>query len=400
MSVGYNLNRPIVVMAFLEWYLHREQTFILRQMTTFDSTRVAWVARYRVADNPYPTTAVHFFGDAEPQRQNGLRYKLHQLWPRAAGRYVWLSRQERTRLHGLFKNIAPDLVHAHWATSALYVAPLCRRLHVPLVVHFHGYDASRLVSHPVYRRSLRWLLQEMTFGLTVSENMRQRVLALGGAYDRVLTHYTGVPDNFFRPPDASAPQRDRFVLLQVGRLADIKGHCDALQALELARRTMPKLTLRIVGDGPLRQQISQFISALGIGDCVELLGYRPPEDIPQLMAEADALIAPSYTTPDGGIEGMPNVVVEAMASGLPVIATRHGGIPEAVQYSVPDWLVPEGDWAALSRRILALAASLPLCTKLGHEGHARAQAEFHLPTQNKKLAHWYRRVCGPGATAG
>jgi colanic acid/amylovoran biosynthesis glycosyltransferase len=268
---------------------------------------------------------------------------------------------------------------------------VCASLDVPVLVHFHGYDVSGLVADPIYVRSLRQLFRKMALGITVSEGMRQQLLELGCPSDRVFCHYTGVPEEYFTKASRLPPEQ-RFVLLQVGRLAEIKGHRFALAAVAKVRRVLPALTFRIIGDGELRGAIQRYVEELGITGNVELLGWEEPAAVIREMQSAHALIVPSSTTTNGAVEGLPNVAVEAMASGLPVIGTYHGGIPEAFRYSEADWLAPEADVEALAKRIERLAGDVQLWTRVSEEGQRVAQQHFHLPTQNRKLEALYRKL--------
>jgi colanic acid/amylovoran biosynthesis glycosyltransferase len=266
----------------------------------------------------------------------------------------------------------------------------CLALDIPLVVQFHGYDVSRLTRDPIYLRNLRRLFGQMALGITVSEHMKQRLIGLGCPGNRVRCHYIGVPDEFFEKA-ARRPPAGRFTLLQVGRLAEVKGHRFALAAVAKVLGLVA-LNFRILGDGELRRVLERQIQELGIGGNVEVLGWRDPAEVGREMRNAHALILPSSTARDGGVEGLPTVAVEALASGLPVIGTRHGGIPEALRYTEPDWITQEGDVEGLANRIERLASDVGLWRRLSDEGRQIGQQYFHLPTQNLRLETLYREV--------
>jgi glycosyltransferase involved in cell wall biosynthesis len=275
----------------------------------------------------------------------------------------------------------------------MLVEPVARAVRVPLLVHFHGYDVSRLTADPTYLSSLRALFARMAMAITVSEEMRARVMAVGCPPARVRCHHTGVPDAYFaREPRRRLPSV-RFTLLQVGRLAEVKGHHLSMGALARVATSMPGVVLRFVGDGHLRLALERQATGLGIAGRVQFAGSRQPADVIEEMRQADALIMPSCRAPDGGVEGLPNAVVEAMAGGLPVIATRHGGIPEALVYDDPDWLIPEeAAIEGLAARIRQLASDMPLWHSLSERGRQIARERFHLPTQNRKLDQLYREI--------
>ncbi len=381
------------VATVVERYLELEQTFIFRQMNGLSSCEILFLARHKVEEHPYPEDNVQFFGCGQGGNHVSvaLDRELTRVRRRLQRAYVLLLWREEMRLRHLLQSFSPHIVHAHWGPEAMMVSPTCQRLRLPLLVHFHGYDASRLIAEPVYVDNLRGLFSRMQLALTVSENMRQRILSLGCPPEKILTHYTGVPEAYFL--DAPRVRRGKlFLMLQVGRLEPGKGHQHALRVLAAAIRRTPQLRLRIVGEGKLEQEIRRQIEALGISGHVELAGRLNPATVVTEMRQADALVMPTHSPPDGGIEGLPNVVVEAMANRLPVVATRHGGIPEAVCYSERDWLVAEGDVEGLKVRIERLASDNDLWLRLSNEGYELARSGFHLPTQNRRLEALYRAL--------
>jgi colanic acid/amylovoran biosynthesis glycosyltransferase len=366
------------------------QTYIFRQMSDLPGCIVQFASRHRVPDHPYPEDKVRFFGLPGVEHRGRWSWRLTRLRQKVSRRYAWLRWKERVRLKALLEEFAPHLVHAHWAPDAMLAVDACLALDIPLIVQFHGYDVSRLVRDPIYLRSLRLLFRQMALGITVSDDMKQRLLDLGCPGDRIRCHYIGVPDEFFAKAARRAPA-ERFILLQVGRLAEVKGHRFALAAVAKVRGS-GALNFRILGDGELRGVIERQIQELEISGNVELLGWRDPAEVVREMWDAHALILPSSTARDGGVEGLPTVAVEAMASGLPVIGTRHGGIPEALRYTEADWLAQEGDVQGLANRIERLACDVGLWRRLSEEGQRIAQEYFHLPTQNLRLETLYREV--------
>lgn len=293
----------------------------------------------------------------------------------------------------------PVLIHAHFGPDGVLALPLARALDIPLVTSLRGYDVTRtlagqlasgrlsLIRHALGRRAL---MREGDLFLAVSDALRHRAIALGYPAAGTLTHYNGVNLHAFRPSGAD----DGRTILHVGRLVEKKGTEVLLGAFASVRAERPDARLTIIGEGPLRPALEARAGALGIGDAVQFLGRRPPEEIAAWMGRSALLAAPSVMARDGDAEGLPNVVVEAAASGLPVVASAHEGIPEAVDDGRSGFLVPEGEPESLARRIAALLADQDLRRRMGAAGRALAEERFDAVRQMRLLEARYDALLG------
>lgn len=277
----------------------------------------------------------------------------------------------------------PELIHAHFATDGLRVLPLAKALGVPLITHLRGYDVTRSRGALLRSGRLSWvryalgrgrLMREGALFLAVSDALREQAIALGYPAERVLTHYNGVDLDRFRPGEAPS---EPGLILHVGRLVEKKGTAVLLRAMA----DLPAARLVVIGDGPLRGALERQT-----GPRVRFLGALPAEEVAAWMRRASVLAAPSLTAADGDAEGLPNVVVEAAASGLPVVATHHSGIPEAVDDGVSGFLVPEGDAAALAQGLRAALAAGPGMSKAAR---ALAERRFDSRRQAERLEAIY-----------
>jgi glycosyltransferase involved in cell wall biosynthesis len=177
----------------------------------------------------------------------------------------------------------------------------------------------------------------------------------------------------------------------VGRLAAEKGVPVLLAALVRAREVRPSLTLTLVGDGSDRRSLEEEARALGLDEAVTFVGYRSQEEVAQLLSEASALVLPSFA------EGVPVVLMEAMATGLPVVATRVAGIPELVEDGVSGRVVAPGEEEALAQAILDVTASPATAARMGAAGRSRVRADFDLRAEAAGLARLvaWARFGGP-----
>jgi glycosyltransferase involved in cell wall biosynthesis len=220
--------------------------------------------------------------------------------------------------------------------------------------------------------------------LAVSDALRTHAAALGFPESRLVTHYNGVNLDVFSPAPVAPLER---IVLHIGRLVEKKGTALLIDAFAQVAEQFPDATLVIAGDGPLRGDLER--QAAPLGQSVRFLGHLAPDRMAELMRRAWLLAAPSLTARDGDAEGLPNVVVEAAASGIPVVASAHAGIPEAVEHEVSGLIVPEGEVAPLAEalQILLAAAELQRAYALG--GRKLAESRFDARRQAERLEQLY-----------
>ncbi len=223
--------------------------------------------------------------------------------------------------------------------------------------------------------------------LAVSEAVRARAVARGFPEARTVVHHIGVDLDRLRPdPSLVEPG----LVLHVGRLVEKKGTAVLLDAFAAVRARHPAARLVVIGDGPLRARLEH--RAAGLGDGVRFLGAQPPDAVARWMQRAWLIAAPSVTAADGDAEGLPTVLVEAAASGLPAVATRHSGIAEIVDDGVTGLLVPEGDTRALAEAIVASLGRKAARAERARAARARAERSFDLVEQSRLLEDQYDRV--------
>ncbi|MFQ5811545.1 MAG: glycosyltransferase, partial [Armatimonadota bacterium] len=264
-------------------------------------------------------------------------------WP-AADAFVRGRIAAAARRHGL------ALMHAHFADGALFVLPVCRRLHLPLITSFYGYDACQSDLLDTHRADYARLFREGDRFLVEGPRMMQRVAGLGCPRDKLRIQHIAIdlsriPFRPRRAPTGATPIR----VLFVGRFVEKKGILDAIAAFGATNGGRRSMQLRLIGDGPLRPQVEALIKELGLTSRASLLGYVPYERMVQELARAHILLAPSTTAPNGDAEGgAPTVLLEAQASGLPIVSTKHADIPYVLAPAAAARLCDEGDLAGLA----------------------------------------------------
>ncbi|HEX8261667.1 MAG TPA: glycosyltransferase [Allosphingosinicella sp.] len=297
-------------------------------------------------------------------------------------------------LAGRLRPENPALVHAHFGTDGLLALPLAEALGVPLVTTLHGHEVSRAPARLLLSGRLTWMRYALVgrrlrergrLFLAVSDAVRKRALDAGYPPERTIIHYNGVDTSVFRPSGA-APEPG--LILHVGRLVEKKGTRDLIDAVA----GIDGAILVVVGDGPSRRALERRARALGAA--VRFAGALPPVEVLGWMRRAWLLAAPSVTARDGDAEGLPTVICEAAAAGLPVVATRHSGIPEAVLDGETGLLSAEGDVAALARNLSFLLASPDMREAMSAAGRRLARERFDLEAQTARLERHYDSVVG------
>jgi glycosyltransferase involved in cell wall biosynthesis len=328
-----------------------------------------------------------------------------EIVPRLHGAVVAESAGERLafrlrgrggRIEAKLRAARPRLIHAHFGTDGLLVLPLARTLGVPLITSLRGYDVTRSDRALLGSGRLSWMRYALgkkrlqrsgALFLAVSDALRQQAIARGYPEARTLTHYNGVDLDRFRPDETPA---EPALILHVGRLVEKKGTKVLIEAL--TANALAGARLAIIGDGPLRGALEQ--QARKLGDRVRFLGALPSDEVARWMRRASVLAAPSVTAADGDAEGLPNVVVEAAASGLPVVGTMHSGIPEAIEDGVTGFLVPERDSGTLAAQLAIVLGSEQLRGDMGAAARRLAERKFDRRILTARLEATYDDVAG------
>jgi colanic acid/amylovoran biosynthesis glycosyltransferase len=283
----------------------------------------------------------------------------------------------------------PDILHAHFGPIGAMVTALRQAgiVDAPLITTYYGYDVSRTIlgtSAWAYRR----LFRTGDMHLVLSEAMRIRLQQMGAPADRIAIHRLGVDLSLFHPSGPSL--RSKLQVLSIARLVPKKGIADGLRAVAALAAQSP-VHYTIVGDGPCLPELRALAVSLGIADCVTFLGWRLNSEVVERLHQADVLLVPSATAPDGDAEGTPVVVLEAQAAGIPVVATRHAGIPEIVADRESAKLVAEHDWRGM-KESLAELTDPSLRRAMGEAGRAFVERHHDNRRLSRQLLALYESV--------
>jgi glycosyltransferase involved in cell wall biosynthesis len=271
-------------------------------------------------------------------------------------------------------------VHCHFANHPALAGFIVRRLTgIPYSFTAHGSDLH------VNRLMLREKVAEAAFVATVSHYNRRIIAAECGADDKVVVIRCGVDTRVFSPRGTSVPGRP-FRILCIGTLHEVKGQRYLVDACRTLVDESVDAVCTLVGSGQDERALRRRISELGLTDRVRLVGSRTRDQIAALLADADVLVAPSVPTRQGKREGIPVVLMEAMASGVPVVASDLSGIPELVEDDVTGLLAPPGDAGAIATALARLHADEELRCRLGAAGRERVERDFDVRRNALALA--------------
>lgn len=362
-----------LVLHFKTHYLNPTETFVDRLVRNHERFR----ARVVTQRKGHYTEGIAI--DEAPQTG---------LWG-AVNRGVTLLDLTPPHLMRMLLRHRPQVVNGHIGRDAFRALPGCALLGIPLVANFYGHDASRLPTRPAWRRRFRLLARAASHVVCVSEDLREQLLNLGFSEQRTSVVHVGV-DRTHLPLTRRTRAGGR--VLAMGRLVEKKGFEFAVEAFAQLKARGLECRLDIYGEGEARAQIEQAIERFRVGDRVRLLGPRDHQRLMQALSDYDLFVGPSVVAVDGDREGIPNTILEAMASGLPVVATQHGGIPELVTHERTGLLVPERDATALAAALERLMTDDALCEKFSAAGHKRAAEQFSVRSWVRGMEAVYDRV--------
>jgi len=258
-----------------------------------------------------------------------------------------------------------DVVLAEYGMVGAMVTEACRLAGVPLIIHFHGADAYYKRNIDEYAELYKKAFAYASAIIAVSKDMVSKLISLGAPADKIFNASCGVDIITFPQLDISNSKKD---FLFVGRFVEKKSPQSLVKAFKLVVDKFPDAKLWMVGGGPLFEETKELIIDLGLGNNITLTGVLKTAQIKELMKQMRCFVQHSVTAANGDSEGTPVTVLEAASSGLPVVATGHTGIKDAVIDGVTGFLVDEFDINGMAEKMIVLAQSPQLAVQLGKAG--------------------------------
>jgi colanic acid/amylovoran biosynthesis glycosyltransferase len=359
---------------------------IYRQIIGLKRCAPVVIAQKRENTARYPFEPVHI---VPKPRMHFLR----RFWFRQLRDKPWqISEAERSELLSVLSETHARLLHIYFGHIGVHLLPLIRAWKNPSIVSFHGADVMVDMNKPAYREATLQMLDAVTLVLVRSESLRRAVVDLGCDPEKVEIQRTGIPLEQFPLRGRAVPKNGEWQFVQAGRLIEKKGLPVTLRAFSIFLKQHPNATLTIVGEGPLLSELQKFARELDVDDRVSFTGFVSQEQLREIYYRSHIFVHPSQTGRDGNQEGIPNSMLEAMATGLPVFATKHGGIPEAIENGVSGVLVPERDDEGLARTLLNAAQDPGLLSRIAPAGAEAVRRKFDLQQQTQRLEEIYLRM--------
>ena len=285
-----------------------------------------------------------------------------------------------------------DVIHAHFGPNGTRAVKLRRASTIqgPVITSFYGYDVGRKRVRGTYAD----LFNSGEKFIALSDHMRAGLIGLGAPEERTIVHRLGVDVDRFVPVERRGSER--LEILSIARLVEKKGIEYALRGVSEFARSGAPYRYTIVGDGPLRLSLERLANDLGISGKVVFAGAKSSREIVTMLQQSDLLLAPSVTAEDGDVEGTPVAIIEAQSCALPVVTTRHAGIPEIINDAKSGFLLPERDSQSIGEALTKLSESPSLRESMGSAGRAIVTAKYSIHTLNGDLVRLYEQTRNEG----
>ena len=340
-----------------------------------------------------PLRRLSLFGYAEGLKADvGLRPAVYLVTPFALAAW-WRAVRQVARSTGA------SILHAHWVVPGGFFAAVSNP-GLPLVISLHGSDVFVAEGNPLARAAARFAFGGSQWVTACSDELRQRALELGAKPDHTEVVPYGVDTDRFKP-DADARDRVRrtrglgsedSLVVAAGRLVRKKGFEFLIDAVAALKNKRPRLTLLLAGSGDLEHELQDRAVQQGAADRVVFLGAVGQDQIAELLSAADIVVVPSVRDDAGNVDGLPNVLLEALASGTPVIATPVGGLGAAAIDGQTARVVPQRNREALAGAIDELLLNRKTGTRLGQRARAEMCEKFSWARVAERFENAYTRA--------
>ncbi len=375
-----------VVASYCSSFLKSEMLHIYRQLRALRGVDTFVVTKEVQNAERFPFKRIEII----PKRRTNLL--VHGWLKFVERRPPIVYRGEYQTLDSLLERHGAELMHIYFGHTGVHLLPFIEQWDKPCVVSFHGADVAQKPEIKDYPAKLRRLFNAVPLVFARSQSLVDRLVHLGCPPEKLRINRTGIPLNEFPFVDREPPQDGKWRVVQACRLIPKKGVATSLRAFAIFKKDNPGAEFFIAGKGPLQSELEMLAGGLGILRDVHFVGFLPQPKLLELYASSHLFLHPSEISPNQDQEGVPNSVLEAMATGLPVVATRHGGIPEAVDHGRTGFLVAEEDHVGLANAMQLITSSPASLKQMGERAHAAVVERFGQDAQIDQLESFYEEA--------
>jgi colanic acid/amylovoran biosynthesis glycosyltransferase len=376
----------LVIASYCSSFLKSEMLHIYRQVKSLRGVDTFVVTKEVQNAQRFPFPNIEVI----PKRRSNLL--VHGWLKFVERRPPIVYRGEYQTLDSLLARHGADLMHIYFGHTGVHLLPFIQQWDKPCVVSFHGADVAHKEDIKDYPAKLRLLFDAVPLLFARSQSLADRLVQLGCPPEKLRINRTGVPLNEFPFLARQPPPDGKWKIIQACRLIPKKGVATSLRAFAVFKKDNPQAELFIAGKGPLQRELEMLAAGLGIFKDVHFVGFLSQPNLLELYSSAHLFLHPSETSPNQDQEGVPNSLLEAMATGLPVVATRHGGIPEAVEHGRSGLLVPEEDHIALANAMHEITHSPEVFREMGSRARAAVADRFEQDVQIERLESFYEEA--------
>ncbi len=315
--------------------------------------------------------------------------EIGRLVERWTGAPWQISARETRQITNILSRESGVLLHIFFGSAAIHLLPIIKNSPVPVVVSFHGSDVAGAMKGLTYRKALGEMFARATLVPCRSQHLADHVRSLGCPEEKIRVMRAVLPP--IMRQKITPPSDGAWSILQAGRMVPKKGMATALKAFAAFRRQFPRASFTIAGEGPLKEPLSELVDELGLAGSVDFCGFLSQEELTKKFEKTHLYLHPSETV-DGDTEGVPNALLEAMAHGIPPVATWHGGIPEAVEDTISGLLCEEHQPDQLAEALLRLTNDPSLYAKISEGASRRINEHFSQEAQSDRIEVLYREA--------
>jgi len=386
--------RPLVV-SLCGTFLKPEMQSVYRQVVNLGRVRTVVFTEVRSCGEMFPFQPLVVMEKQVRPRLRGnfilrfwYKYIIRQ-WPPPRP----INREVRPyypyNLPDLLGQWQPSLVHVYYGHKAVKYRSMLKAWGGPWIVSFHGVDVVKFHDRPGYGEKMRRVFAEARLVLARSQSLLDKLAELGCPVEKLRLNRTPIPFDGIEVGIREAPEDGCWRFVQASRLIEKKGLFTTLKALAVVCESYPKVKFVLCGDGPVRERFEEAVLVAGLAGNVEMKGWLDQDQLRMEFERAHVFLHPSELTANEDQEGIPNAMLEAMASGLPVIATWHGGIPEAVHDGEDGLLVSEKRPEELAAAMLRMMGEPGLLETLSIGAASSVRGQFGLRSQVDRLENCY-----------